>query len=140
MLYHHDSRFACDAQFGFSLLSQLLRHAATHIIKTHLRSGSKKVEEFINLVNTPDFALQLEAAIHDPSTPEAKRLVAQLMPLLKVTGVKLPWSHHERRRSICHLYTISQNCGLPFLFITFCPKVIENELSLVFAAYKDGEI
>ena len=126
LLYQHDGRYARDPQFGFSLLSQLLRHATTHIVKAHLRSGSKDVKEFIELANESGFSDLLDASVKDRTTPEAKRLIAKIMPLLRVTGVKLPWSHHERRRSISHLYAISQNCGLPFVFITFCPKVIEN--------------
>ena len=133
-----DERFATCSDFLFLLMNQKLRHDTVRQINFRLDKKSSMVKKFLELVNAPDFAGRLKYAVLHPKLKSSKKLYRELMPLIKLTGGRVKWTALERQQSVSHLYAMAESLGAPYLFITFSPKVIENELCLRFAVFQNG--
>ncbi len=136
-----DDRFATCADFQFLLLNQQMRHEACRQVKILLHDQEdSRVADFLSIVNDEKFEENLQHAILYPESKEAKRLLSRLLPTIKVAGGNIEWGHIERERCLPKIYALTRKFGVPFMFITISPKVIDNELCLVFAAAQDGNV
>ena len=139
LFYSYDDRFSTSNQLIFLLGNQYLRHSACRAVNFKLKDNSEVVDEFTSIVNEPGVLARLERCRADLASPDAKKLLKKIMPLVNITGSKIPWGPLERKTATTHLYSMAQAVGAPFMFVTFSPKVIENELCLQFACSQDGK-
>ena len=77
--------------------------ASTHLLLCTLKTGHGHVirrnspfDEFEKVVNEPNFTNVLEAASRDPTGPEAKVVQQRVLPLLTLSGKRVPWGRLER--------------------------------------------
>ena len=88
------------------------------------------MEEFIQLVNRPDFNEQLSHAIADPSSSEAAILSETLQKLVRLTGGTVPWGPVERAQTLSHFFGLIHYCGVPNWFITISSADLDSVLML----------
>ena len=138
LLCSYDDRFATSAQFLFLLANQKIRHAANHAVNFKLRERTDRVEEFVRLVNEPGFSDKLNNCVKNPQGAEATELLKKILPLINITGSKIPWSPLERKAATTHLYSMAQSSSAPFMFVTFSQKGIDDKLCLEFACSQGG--
>jgi hypothetical protein len=88
------------------MFNQMQRHAASRAVanRIQMKTATKSTQEFIDLVSDRNFLKNLQEAIQDSSSPEAKNLEHQLRYHLDVTTSKVPWSPGERGGCLSKLF------------------------------------
>ena len=129
LLTFYDPRFAESSSFIFYMFSQKMRHTAAQQSTLKFR-GRHHAETLTKLMQKDDFDDQLEYAIKHQKSKQAKLLNKKLLPLVHVSGSKIPWGPLERRHALTHLYAMTQTFGLGGFFITFSPFMMNNPLTI----------
>jgi len=97
LLTQHDGRFAKDSKFMFTLFNQRQRHTLCKETTARIRKGSDGTfKNVLAMINNPDFDQNLQNAIKDPESAESKSLISRLQTMLKLGGMKVPFSPAER--------------------------------------------
>lgn len=73
-----------------------LRHNTNKSVSIFSKGNEKSFKEFMKATIDPDIDQKLKDAQESPESPEAKKLFKLFLPLLRVTGLPMPWSPTER--------------------------------------------
>ena len=112
----------------FLLFNQSQRHAAAKGVASAVKA--RKAQEFIDLVNNPEFQTLLNEAVQNPEGDTAAQISRQLLPLLRVSGGKVPFGSVERAQSLSKMYSMVHLFGLPSWFITIAPSEPDSVLTM----------
>lgn len=126
----YDQRFAQEPGFLFYTFNNLMRMKAIHNVNLHLSSDSEIANAFLRIVNAPGFDQQLMEALVDPLCKESKLLLSKLLPLIRITSSKLPWSPFQRQNMLPFLYAMSQQFNAPYLYLTTAPHPMDDAFTL----------
>jgi hypothetical protein len=108
ILNYGDNRFIHDQTLILSLFNQKQRHAAANTVAPKIKAHPKMIERF----NVDKFENDLESAIQNPKSNEAKSLLRNILPTLYITGANVPFGPIERNKSLSELYTSVSQHGL----------------------------
>lgn len=101
----------------FVLANQKQRHAVL-LASNRPSIKDEKLGDFQEIVCAPDFAQRLQRAKNDPTSPESKKLVKQLMRIMTLVGKDKPWSKCERRDVVPPMLAIKDRQSTPSVFYT----------------------
>ena len=133
----YDGRVSHNYHLLVYLGNMLLRHASC--AATSARAELDCSAKLVSMVNQPDWQDRASKIATDPEGDEAKELVKQISPWVRLAGRKVPWSPLERLSASYHLYSLYHHFGAPSYFITFAPKTLTNQLMLRFGMFQDGK-
>ena len=68
-----------------------------------VRASPGHFEQFSNIVNAGDFQEWFDIAAQDANGPVARRLLYDILPLLRISGGKVPFGPAERAQSLSEL-------------------------------------
>ena len=91
-LKFYDQRCAEDLDLIFLLFDQQQRHATNAAVAYKIKSGGKREQEFIDIVNDPEFLYTLKTATVDPKSNECKNIKKRIAPLIKTHWSYFPWT------------------------------------------------
>ena len=126
----YDGRVAHNYVLLMYIANLMYRHAS--LAATSARVDQESSAEVVNILNHPEWRERAEIVANNPSGPEAKELIKQISPLVRLAGKKVPWSPMERLSASYHIYAMYHVFGAPAFFITFSPKTLTNQLMLSF--------
>lgn len=129
-----DGRFDRNQQLCFVLFDTLQRYKASLSVSLRLKREDGIAERFIDLVQNPRFLQRLENAIENPKSKDHHELIKTLIPLLRSTANKVPFSSGEREESLSHLHSQTIRLGFPDAFVTISPFVANSPIALRLAA------
>ena len=121
LLTQYDHRFARDHHFLFLLYNQAQRHSAAKAVTAKVKSGSREMIRFCELVNAPTFEERLGAAVRHPDSEEAHSFMQSIVGLLRVTGRQTLYNP-AKKGAICKLYGSVVYFGMPSIFVTMAPS------------------
>ena len=113
------------------------RHAG--LASTSARVDNDCSDEVIRIINDPDWKERSQTVMSNPTGPEAKKLIKEISPLVRLAGKRVPWSPMERLTASHHIYALYHTFGAPAYFITFAPKTLTNQLMLTFGEMQNPE-
>lgn len=121
-MYQYDLRFSRDIKLLLALANQKQRHELLRSVNIKVsRTQNESFREVVQLSNSADFDVQMQACLDDPSTAESKRIVKLLDKVLTVAGSKIPYSQQERKQELTRLYSLTAMFGVASLFATLSP-------------------
>ena len=126
----YDGRVAHNYILLMYVANLVYRHAA--LGATSARVDMESSSAVVDIVNHPDWQERANIVSNNPTGPEAKQLIKQIAPLVRLAGKKVPWSPIERLSASYHIYSLYHVFGAPSFFVTFSPKVLTNQLMLKF--------
>ena len=85
-LKFYDPRMAESSELLFFLFSQRMRHAAAQQVS--LAFKGERATTLMKLIQTPGFDVRLKRAAANPKTKDAKALLRELEPLVRIAGSK----------------------------------------------------
>ena len=138
-LLFYDRRCSREVRLLWLLFDQKRRHAANLGSSIRIKSKGNRAMAFTNLTSSDDFGKKLERAIKNPKTSEARNLKQVVGPLVKIVGVKVPWSSIERSSMISRFYALAQFFNAPCFFITISPSMRNTPLALRMTMINNGE-
>eukprot|EP00937_MAST-01D_sp_MAST-1D-sp2_P001800 g1800.t1 len=94
-------RFERNTDLVFLLFSQFMRHNTNSQLSYQAKAG--KLRELEQLMQQEDFDEQLRAAVTEPGSDTAKRMVETLLPLMRRVEARVPYSAEQRRAEIGEL-------------------------------------
>ena len=131
LLDMYDGRF-CQTDFIFWLFNILTRHTeiknSSMFFKHKHRTKARVM--FEELCNTENLESQLEYAIKNEDSEEAKKLAKAFHELISVVGGHTPWTSGERQRTLGKLYAMTNFFGLPSFFITMAPCIADSKICI----------
>jgi hypothetical protein len=98
-----------------------LLQAACRTIHIRVKSSAQAMRTFTHLVNSSDFVANLETALADPSTQQAKRLLSTIIDISRLSGASIPWSKLERESVMSKMFAMMQFFGPFSFFVTVAP-------------------
>lgn len=128
LLKFYDGRLAKNPCLHLWLTNIKMRHRALGSMSAYAKKRSQA--ELIRVINSEEFDVHCAVATKDPTSDEAKELVRQIGPLIKLAGTQVPWGPLERLSAVHHLYAMYHMFGPPSFFITFAPKTLSNKIVL----------
>ena len=114
------------------------RWAAARGVLCRVKGDPFSVEQFRELVSEPDFDKKLEAAIEKPNAAESSRLMQRVLPLLNVSGQKVPFSATSKSLAISKMVALIHFARLPLWFWTISPSDIDSVPALRIAGMEYG--
>jgi hypothetical protein len=130
VLNHYNRSFSKDHKFIFLLFDQMRRHIAAQAAKARLYSQNQNITQFVEFVNEPGFANDLDFAVKTPESKEAKKILAKLLPNIKMAGGNVPFGPLERQQSKYNLFAMLHRFGVPTFFLTITPNEIHSPLCI----------
>ena len=130
LLLWHDNRFAIDQRFVFYLYNMKQRWAAAQGVSAKVKSDRSAIESFNELISEQNFESRLQNAVHHPMSPDARRLMSCVQPLLSASGQRVPFGPAERSSTIARMCALVHFAGLPLWFWTISPSDVDNLLAL----------
>ena len=85
---------------------------------------------FEELCNSENLESQLEHAIRNEESENAKKLAKAFHDLISVVGGHTPWTTGERQRTLGKLYAMTNFFGLPSFFITMAHCIVDPKISI----------
>ena len=79
-------------------------------------------------MHTDDFYDRLTYCAENPDSPEAKKLMNELLPVIHITGASVPYGPVERNQCISKLYAMAYFHGLPSYYLTIAIADIDSPL------------
>ena len=126
----YDGRVAHNYILLMYVANLVYRHAA--LAATSARVDMESSGAVVDIVNHPNWQERANIVSNNPTGPEAKQLIKEIAPLVRLAGKKVPWSPIERLSASYHIYSLYHVFGAPSFFVTFSPKVLTNQLMLKF--------
>ena len=126
----YDGRVAHNYVLLMYVANLVYRHAS--LAATSARVNMESSAAVVEIVNHPEWRERSEIVSNNPTGPEAKALIKQIAPLIRLAGKRVPWSPMERLSASYHIYALYHVFGAPAFFVTFSPKVLTNQLMLTF--------
>ena len=133
----YDGRVAHNYILLMYVANLVYRHAA--LAATSARVDMESSGAVVDIVNHPDWQERANIVSNNPTGPEAKQLIKQIAPLVRLAGKKVPWSPIERLSASYHIYSLYHVFGAPSFFVTFSPKVLTNQLMLKFGEMQNPD-
>jgi hypothetical protein len=130
ILRQYDNRGAKNSKFNFIMFNQAQRHAAISSIAARVHNNPKSVLKFQSIVSAPGYIDRLKEAVKSPESAETKKLVKDLLPMIKVSGKNVPFGASERAQTLSLLNSYTSFFGLPTWFITISPADIDSPLMI----------
>ena len=137
LMRFYDGRVSKNETLLMYLCDVTMRHASQGNVTARVRKEA--AGELVQITNNPKFIADCVVAEKDPDSVEAKELVQEIAPLIRVAGAHVPWGPLERLSATHHLYALYHTFGPPAFFITFAPKTLTNELVLVFGQMQSDD-
>ena len=100
----YDGRVAHNYMLLMYVANLVYRHAS--LAATSARVDKESSVEVVNIVNHPEWRERAEIVANNPNGPEAKKLIKQISPLVRLAGKKVPWSPMERLSASYHIYSL----------------------------------
>ena len=138
-LNFHDHRFEEDSWFRFLLFNQLQRHEATRAVAAKVSADPEQSRKFVEYVNKDDFRERLQKAIENTEGKEAKEILSNLLPLIKVSGSSIPYGPTEKTSATSKLYAMVHALGPPTWFVTVSPSDMDSVLLIRHTGHGDYE-
>jgi hypothetical protein len=91
LMHQFDSRFARNHHFVFLAYNQRSRHENIRSVTARVKSGHENVTKFQDLMAQPSIVADLKFASENPKTDESRKLMAKIMPVIKLAGQKTDW-------------------------------------------------
>ena len=137
VMNHFSQRAARNDRF-LVYQCDLKRRADTAIVcTTRIRTDAKPVRNFFSLVMSENFIPRLHAAMEDDQSADAHKLMAEMAPLLLITGSRISYSPLERKtRAFTELIAILRFHGFFNTYITFGPDETRTFLVARIATFK----
>ncbi|MCP3876259.1 MAG: hypothetical protein GY699_24340, partial [Desulfobacteraceae bacterium] len=129
-LQFYDRRAAEEIELIFYLFDQSLRHKRNEVVSWQINQKGQREQKFIKLCNDPKFKKMLERAIKYPGGKTAKRIKRIILPLIKITDCKVPWTPLERADTLGKLYSLMHFFNIGTHFITISPCMRHNALAI----------
>ena len=127
----YDGRF-CQTDFIFWMFNILTRHTeiknSSMFFKHKHRTKARLM--FEELCNNENLESQLEHAIKNEESENAKKLAKAFHDLISVVGGHTPWTTGERQRTLGKLYAMTNFFGLPSFFITLAPCIADSKICI----------
>lgn len=130
MMFQFTGRFSSCSRLVFCLFNQLQRHAVSRSVAARVKSNPDSFDEFANWVSDPLFISQLHSAQKNPTTKDAKELLAKIRRHIVLHEPKIPYSIGQRASTMSHLFAMRYHFGLPSGFFTFSADDIHGVLNL----------
>ena len=89
----YDGRVAHNYILLMYVANLVYRHAA--LAATSARVDMESSGAVVDIVNHPDWQERATIVSNNPTGPEAKQLIKQIAPLVRLAGKKVPWSPIE---------------------------------------------
>ena len=137
LLKMYDGRVAKNPYLLLWLTNMRMRHSTCGNVSA--RAKRETSSALVNVLNSEQFIRDCTIAEQNPNGSEARALVRQLGPLIRLAGSKVPWGPLERLSASYHLYSMYHIFGYPAFFITFAPKVLDSVLVLRFGQMQSQE-
>jgi len=118
------------------VFSQKIRHIAASEVSCRVKAGNDIWRRFSELVNSSSFYEELDTAIQHPDSSEAKKILGLVLPMIQISGGKIPYGPIERKCTITSLYNELRWFGLPIVFATLSPYDMDN--LLIMRIIKEG--
>jgi hypothetical protein len=125
MLSQYSHIVANEPMVIFTLMNQLQRHSVSQSLSCKIKSDRRMFEKFTEIVTAENFHSRCDRASQNPNGIEAQNLLRQLLPLLRVSGGRVPFGPVEQARSLSDLYAMCRRFGLPTMFLTFAPNYLD---------------
>ena len=133
----YDGRVSHNYMLLMYMANLVYRHAG--LASTSARVDNDCSDEVIRIINDPDWKERSQTVMSNPTGPEAKKLIKEISPLVRLAGKRVPWSPMERLTASHHIYALYHTFGAPAYFITFAPKTLTNQLMLTFGEMQNPE-
>ena len=130
LLRWYDGRFQSNPRVLFLLVNQLRRFSAARSTAATVKGDSKALKTLQALLVEPGFAERAAACAKDPSSPEARKLMKTLLPLLGATAPRVPHGPGERRALLGFIRAYCLFFGLPDLWLTYSPDDNNQRLTI----------
>ena len=130
MLLQHAGTFAKTPHFMFAVMNQHTRHAPARSLSVHVKNKPESFAAWAEYIVNPDFEENAKLAQADPTGPEAKEILRQVFPFVRVTGRDVPYGPYEREKGITMLHAMCQMYNYPLLFYTFALDDLHNAIVL----------
>ena len=117
-LKFYDPRMAESSELLFFLFSQRMRHAAAQQVS--LAFKGKRATALMKLIQTPGFDKRLERAAANPKKKDARALLRELEPLVRIAGIQTLWTdifslYTAMNRRVTH-FVVTVSSLLPHMF------------------------
>lgn len=133
----YDGRVSHNYVLLMYLANLVYRHAG--LASTSARVDNDCSDEVVHILNDPEWKERAKIVMNNPTGPEAKKLIKEISPLIRLAGKRVPWSPMERLTASHHIYALYHIFGAPAFFITFAPKTLTNQLMLTFGLMQSPE-
>lgn len=131
----YDGRVSHNYHLLVYLGNMILRHASIGATSTKVELDCSK--HVVELLNQPEWNERASRIIKNPEGKEAKDLVKEISPWVRLAGRKVPFSAMERLTAAYHFYALYHHFGPCSHFITLAPKTLTNQLMLRFGLFQD---
>jgi hypothetical protein len=130
LLLQYDNRAANCLRLVFLLFNQKQRHAAAEAIAAAVKMKPEAFQQFGEWVSDSNFVSELKNAQQDPTSKNAKTMIAKIMKHLSLVNKKIPYTISERKGSMSRLYAMVYHLGMPSIYFTFSPDDTFNTLNI----------
>jgi len=130
LIYQHTGKFAREPRLIFTLFNQRQRHKTASSVSGFAQCDPTKIEKLGVLTKDPEFRKQLDLAVKDPESKEAKEILKTLTPLVGVMGSKVDFSPVARAAAQTTLKAYTQYFGPPSMFLTIAPDDTHSVLGI----------
>jgi hypothetical protein len=93
-------------------------------------SNNPMYEQYHQTINAPTFDKDLEDAVKNPDTLNAKLFLQRMNRVIQFSGSKVPFSSSERKYTLHCLYSEMRWFGMSSYFITFAPCEMDNKTTI----------
>jgi len=122
--------FTNQYRWLFFVFSQKVRHIAATEVSCRIKAGNDIWQKFSSLVNSTSFYEELDTAIRNPDSHQAKHILSLVLPMIQISGGRIPYGPIERKSTITSLYNELRWFGLPLVFATLSPYDMDNLLTM----------
>lgn len=130
MLNQFSNQFVKSSQLIFLLFNQKQRHQVAQSVKARVMSNPESFERFSTTIADDDFQARLTRAAENPAGPEARQVLRETLPFMKLCGGKVAYSPIERNESITNLYALVQRFSIPSFFLTLSQDDVHSPMTV----------
>ncbi len=79
---------------------QKVRHENLRSVTARVKGGHESIQKFQDLMSQPGIVDELKYASEHPKTDEARKMMAKILPVVKLAGQKTDWGPIARAECI----------------------------------------
>ena len=133
LLNFYDCRFAHDMDFVFYCFNQKQRWNAVISVGIRVKSNPQSILAFKRIIEEENFDKDLETAMKDHQSLEARSLLLKISNIVKISGKHLDFGPCQRESSLSKLYSYFHFFGYPSCFFTMSPADVDQILTFRFS-------